>query len=398
MNQIETSVRDILPSITALRHDLHACPELGYEEHETGRRVLSELEKLPGLRIRAGVAKTGIVATLNADRPGRCIALRADLDALPITEATGLPYASRNPGRMHACGHDGHMSCLVGAATVLSRLAPDLPGKVKFIFQPAEEGGGGGAAMCDAGVLDDPKVDAIFALHGWPDVDLGCVELSAGPTMASTDRWTLTVQGIGAHAAFPHKGVDPIVVASHIVTALQTIVSRTIDPLDSAVVTVAKFHAGTAANIISEKAELEGTMRALNPEVRSKVRTRIEEIATRTAAAFGATAEIAFGRGYPVTMNDPACAKLVAVTAAEVLGSARVSTQARPSMGAEDFSFFAERVPATYWRLGVGQCPSAQRPMLHQPTYNFPDAALETGIRMHCEVAARFLRGFHGCP
>jgi amidohydrolase len=392
MNRIAALVEDLLPSITSLRHDLHACPEVGYEEHETSRRVLSELEKIPGLHIRSGVAKTGIVATLNADRPGRCVALRADLDALLITEATGLPYASRNPGRMHACGHDGHMSCLVGAAAVLSRLAPDLPGKVKFIFQPAEEGGGGGAAMCDAGVLDDPRVDAVFALHGWPDVDLGCVELSPGPTMASTDRWELTVHGVGAHAAFPHRGVDPIVVASHIVTALQTIVSRTIDPLDSAVVTVAKFHAGTAANIIPENAELEGTMRALNPEVRSKVRARIEEIATRTAAAFGATAEITFGRGYPVTMNDAACARLVADTAADVLGADRVSTQARPSMGAEDFSFFAERVPATYWRLGVGQGPIDQRPMLHQPTYNFPDAALQTGIRMHCEIVARFVK------
>jgi amidohydrolase len=294
---------------------------------------------------------------------------------------------------MHACGHDGHMSCLLGAATVLSRLAADLPGKVKFIFQPAEEGGGGGAAMCDAGVLEDPKVDAIFALHGWPDVELGSVELSAGPTMASTDRWALTVHGVGAHAAFPHKGVDPIVVAAHIVTALQTIVSRTIDPLDSAVVTVAKFHAGTAANIIPERAELEGTMRALNAEIRAKVRARIEEIALQTAAAFGARAEIKFHSGYPVTMNDPASVKLVAEAAAEVLGADRVSTEARPSMGAEDFAFYAERVPAVYWRLGVGQGAAEKRPMLHQPTYDFPDAALGIGIRLHCAIAARFLKG-----
>src|ERR1043166_414937 len=248
MSDVTSLIGELSPQIAALRHEIHADPELGYEEHATARRILERIKGFANLTIRSGVAKTGIVATLNVNKPGRCVALRAELDCLPITEETGLPYASKNAGKMHACGHDGHASCLVGAAMVLSRMADELPGKVKFIWQPAEEGGAGGKLMCEEGVLDEPKVDAIFALHGWPYLDLGTVGVKAGPAMASTNPWTMTIRGQGSHAAYPHKGVDPIVVAAHVVTALQTIAARFTDPLDSVVVTVGKFHAGTASN------------------------------------------------------------------------------------------------------------------------------------------------------
>ncbi len=392
MSDIETLVRGVVPAATELRHDLHAHPELGYEEHETARRIAEQLRELPGLDITTGVAGTGIVATMNGDAPGRCVALRADMDALPIREETGLPYASRNDGKMHACGHDGHMSCLVGAAKVLTRIADELPGKVKFIFQPAEEGGGGGRAMCDAGALNDPEVDAIFGLHGWPGLAFGTIGTRPGPILASQDRWTLTVRGRGGHAAWPHHSIDPIVRASHIVTALQTIVSRSIDPLNAVVVTVGEFHAGTASNIIPDTAELSGTLRALNEDDRSLAAEQLQRIAEQTAASFGASADVEIHRGYPVLINDPAAAAFVQKVAGEVIGQQSVVSDMAPVMGAEDFAFYAQRIPAAFWCLGVRKGDESAQPRLHQSSYDFPDDALALGIRMHCEIAMRYLR------
>lgn len=391
MSDIASIIREVAPKIAELRHEIHADPELGYEEHATGRRILERLTGLSNLTIRTGVAGTGIVATLNGDKMGPCIALRAELDCLPITEETGLPYASKNPGKMHACGHDGHSSCLVGAAMVLSKIAGDLPGKVKFIWQPAEEGGAGGKRMRDEGVLAEPKVDGIFALHGWPYLDLGTVGVKAGPAMASTNPWTLAIRGEGAHAAYPHKGVDPIVVASHVVTAIQTIASRFTDPLDSVVVTVGKFHAGTASNIIPDAAELAGTIRTINPATRSRAVALFKQIAEQTAAAFGATADVRVQDGYPVCINDAGAAALVEDTAREVLGPDKVAGSVPASMGGEDFAYYAEQVPAAFWRLGVRTGDPARQPTLHQSTYNFPDEAIPIAIRMHCEIARRFL-------
>lgn len=347
---------------------------------------------MPSLDITTGVAGTGIVATLNADKPGRCVALRADMDALPIREETGLPYASKHDGRMHACGHDGHMSCLIGAAEVLTRIADDLPGKVKFIFQPAEEGGGGGRAMCDAGALNDPDVDAIFGLHGWPGLAFGVIGTRPGPILASQDRWTLSVRGKGGHAAWPHHSIDPIVVAAHIVTALQTIVSRSIDPLNAVVVTVGEFHAGTASNIIPDTAELSGTLRALNEEDRTLAAEQLQRIAQQVAAAFGASANLEVHRGYPVLINDPAAAAFVQEVASDVAGKQSVVSDMAPVMGAEDFAFYAQRIPAAFWCLGVRKGDEATQPKLHQSTYDFPDDAMMLGIRMHCEIAMRYLQ------
>ncbi|MCG8405854.1 MAG: M20 family metallopeptidase [Phycisphaerales bacterium] len=391
MNGITELVEKIAPEAVALRHDIHAHPELGYEEHQTAQRILDQLRPLGRLDIRTGVAKTGIVAVLNADKAGPCVALRTELDALPIEERTGLSYASKHPGKMHACGHDGHMACLVGAVKVLTQLAEDLPGSIKFIFQPAEEFGAGGDVMCKEGVLDDPKVDAIFALHGWPDLELGHVGVREGAAMASADQWKITVHGVGGHAAYPHRTVDPVVVASHIVVAAQTIASRSTDPLQSVVVTVASAHAGTAHNIIPETAELTGTIRALTPGVRAGTLTRFKDIVKHTAAAFGATADVEFGTGYPVLVNDDEASAFVNDVARDVVGSHCVPEEVVPCMGGEDFAFFAQRVPAAFWRLGVRRGDPASQPNLHQPTYDFPDEAVPVGIRMHCEMAMRYL-------
>ncbi len=391
MNDLPATIESMLSSVVDLRHHLHAHPELGFEEHDTARRIAAELEQIDNLDVRTGVAKTGIVATLNADKPGKCVALRADMDGLTIEEETGLPYASKNPGHMHACGHDGHMACLVGAAKVLSHIADDLPGKVKFIFQPAEEGRGGGNAMRNAGVLDDPTVDAIFAMHGWPELEFGVVGTRAGPFLASQDSWEMTVHGTGGHAAWPHLCVDPIVAAAHIITAIQTIVSRSTDPLHAAVVTVGEFNAGTAHNIIPATAELTGTIRALDTACRTQAAQRLTDIAEKTAAALGARADVRIKPGYPVLVNDPAAARLVMDVAGDVLGPDKVAPEMPPCMGAEDFAYYAEQRPAAFWCLGTSRPDAASAPRLHQPTYDFPDALLPIGIRMHCEITRGFL-------
>lgn len=391
MTDMAELIREDLPRVTALRHEIHRHPELGFEEHETARRIVEHLGECGSLDIQTNVAGTGVVAVLNRGKPGRCVALRCELDCLPIAEQTDVPYKSRHEGRMHACGHDGHMACLAGAARVLSRIADELPGRVKFIFQPAEEGGGGGKVMIESGVLENPKVDAIFALHGWPMMALGTVGVRPGPSLASTNPWRMTIHGVGSHAAYPHLGVDPIVVASHVVLALQTIASRFTDPLESVVVTVGKIVGGTAENIIPETAELVGTLRTLNPEVRRRAVTLLEQIATSTASAFGARAEVKITDGYPVLMNDAGAAAFVAEVARDVMGPEAVDTAVAPSMSGEDFAYYAERIPAAFWRLGVRQGDAASQPKLHQPTYDFPDEAIPLGIRMHCEIARRFL-------
>lgn len=394
MKDIQGIVESVLSEVVGLRHEIHAHPELAYQEHETSRRVVERLSKIPGLKIQTGLAGgTGIVATLNGGKSGKCVALRAELDALPVHEETGRAYASKTPGKMHACGHDGHTSALVGAAMVLSKMADELPGAVKFIWQPAEESGGGGEKMCKEGVLDSPKVDAIFACHGWPSLPVGHVGVRSGAVLASTNPWTLTVHGKGTHAAYPHKGIDPIVVACQIVNAWQTIVSRGTSPTDSCVVTVGKFHAGTAENIIPPAAVLGGTIRTLNPETRKWAVGEVRRIAEKTAEALGARAEIEIREGYPVMVNDARAAEFVAGVARDVVGTGNVETNEPPSLGGEDFAYYAQRVPAAFWRLGVREKGVDEMPALHHPKYDFNDAALPIGVRMHCEIVRRYLSG-----
>lgn len=390
---LSTLVRTALPAAIAVRHDLHRIPELSYEEVKTARRIREELRRL-GIECVAGVpgAETATIAWIgDASRP--CVALRADIDALPIAEATGLPYASTHEGRMHACGHDGHAAGLLGAAAVLRQIADRLPVCVKLIFQPAEEGGAGGQRLVQAGVLDGrvgPAARAIFGLHGWPGMPVGMVSTRPGPLLAATDTFCVDFVGRGCHGAAPHLGRDPIVAACEAVVNLQQVVSRDLDPTESALITVGVLRAGTATNIIPDRARIEGTARTLSPETRRLVRACVERRCRGIAEAGGCAAEIEWRDGYPVTCNDPAMADLVARAARDALGAERYLPAARPYMGGEDFSYYLEQTPGCFFLVGVNPDPSGVYPPLHSDRYDFTDAALETGMRMFCELATRW--------
>ncbi len=385
-------LREILPELIDFRRDLHQHPELSYREERTSARVLAQLEKIPGLDVRAGVAGTGIVATLGADKNGPCVALRADMDALPIEEQGTMDYRSQVPGTMHACGHDGHTTCLVGAARVLAADADGLQGPIKFIFQPAEEGGAGGKRMCQEGALKGPDVAAIFGLHGAPDMEIGQIFLRTGALLASADEFEIAVEGLGAHAAFPHQGIDTVYIAAQIVVALQTIVARNTDPLDSAVVTVGHIAAGSASNIIPQTAKLVGTVRALSEDTRQRTMDRVRQIAEHTAAAFSGRAEVHFGAdGYPATRNNARARAVVEHVVDGPLAETIVASELEhPIMGAEDFAFYGQHVPAFMFGLGLRPRGAASYPMLHQPDFDFNDDAIAYGVQMHVEIARCF--------
>src|SRR5919205_2762830 len=317
--------------MVALRRDIHREPELGFDTGKTAQKVLAALDGLP-LDIETGVARNGVIATLRGGE-GPTVALRADMDALPILEETGLPFASEIEGRMHACGHDGHTSMLVGAAHALSVMRDRLVGTVKFVFQPAEEGGGGGKVMVDEGVADD--VSSIFALHLWPGLPFGKVATKAGPIMAAADAFEMEIIGSGGHGAMPHLAADAVVIAAHVVTALQTVVSREVDPVEPAVLTVGEIGAGTAFNIIPEKARLGGTVRTLNSDLRERLPRRIEELARGVARGMRGDVELDYRFSYPVTSNDAGSAKLALGVAGGLFGEDRAGKLAPPSMGAE---------------------------------------------------------------
>jgi amidohydrolase len=381
-----------LPEIIDIRHDLHRHPELGYNEVRTSGRV-QELLSNWGIEHAGGLAKgTGVVGYLPATgNPGnaKTIGLRADMDALPITEDTGLDYTSDHEGVMHACGHDGHTSILLAAAKILSH--EERPNNVLFVFQPAEEGGAGAKAMCDDGVLHGrvlgPKVDRMFGLHGFPTGELGKVYTRNGPLMASASEFRMTITGKGSHAAMPHLGIDPIVVAAHIITALQTIASRSVDPLDAVVVTVGQVLAGVAHNVIPDTALLRGTMRALTDQTNTRTRDQIVHISRTVAEAFGATAELEWMQAYPVTFNDPENTEHFRSVARNTLGDEATQEERNPTMGAEDFSFYGHHVPATFFFLGLKDERMSGYPNLHAPQFDFNDEALPIGIEMMCALA-----------
>lgn len=391
MKDLTPLINSRLPAITKLRQDIHSYPEPGFKEVETVKKILTVLKELPGIEVKTGIAQTGIVATLGQDKPGPCIALRADMDCLPIQEKTGKPYASTRPGFMHACGHDGHVACLVGAAMVLTEISDELKGPVKFIFQPAEECQGGARFMCEEGILrEEPRIKAIFGLHGWPDLEVGSVATKSGPILASVDDFTITVSGKGTHAATPHQGTDPIVVAAHIVVALQSIVSRMNSPFDNAVVTIGQIQAGSATNVIPEQAKLHGTIRALDPKLRTDTFERLKRIAQHTAAAFGAEAQIELLVGYPPVVNEEKSTDYFLSIARRSLGEKAVTSKGFPVMGAEDFSFYLQEVPGCFWALGVRPHGQETYPSLHNDRYDFTDDALFYGVQLHCELARGF--------
>ena len=384
-NDLKEEVREGFGErIVALRRDIHREPELGFGTKKTAEKVLSALEGLP-LDVQTGVAENGIVATLRGAGDGPTVGLRADMDALPIHEETGLPFASKLEGKMHACGHDGHTSMLVGAAHALSGMRERFNGTVKFFFQPAEEGGGGGKVMVEAGVADD--VAAVFALHLWPGFPLGTAATKAGPIMAAADAFEMTIRGSGGHGAFPHLTADAITMAAQIVTALQTVVSREVDPVEPAVVTVGEIGAGSAFNIIPEKARLGGTVRTLNEDLRRMMPERIERIARGVAQGMRGDAELDYEFSYPVTMNEEGAARTALGVIRGLFGEEHTLELANPSMGAEDFAFFLEKIPGAFIWLGVGEEVS----FLHTPTFAFDEEILPQGSALLTALALESL-------
>ena len=366
--------------IVALRRDIHREPELGFDTEKTAEKVLAAIDGLP-LDIQTGVAENGIVATLEGEGDGPTVALRADMDALPILEETGLPFASETEGKMHACGHDGHTSMLVGAAHTLSGMRDRLDGTVKFCFQPAEEGGGGGKVMVDEGFADD--VSTIFALHLWPGLPFGKVATKAGPIMAAADAFEMEIKASGGHGAMPHLASDAIAIAAQVVTALQTIVSREVDPVEPAVLTVGEIGAGTAFNIIPDKARLGGTVRTLDADLRREIPARIEELSRGIAKGMRGDVDLDYTFSYPVTVNDEAAADFALGVAEDLFGGESVLQLPNPSMGGEDFAYFLEKVPGAFIWLGVGEDVSG----LHTPRFAFDEEILPRGAALLTALA-----------
>jgi hippurate hydrolase len=361
--------------IAGWRRDLHAHPELAYQEHRTSAFVADKLASFGVDEVVTGVGRTGVVGVIHGrgETSGKTVGLRADMDALPILEETRLPYASTSKGVMHACGHDGHTAMLLGAARHLAETR-NFNGSVVLIFQPAEEGGAGAKAMLDDGLMERFGIDEVFGMHNFPDLPVGQFAIRHGALMASADRLRIDIKGLGGHAARPHKCIDPILVGSHIVTALQSIVGRSLDPAEAGVISITTFNAGRADNIIPETAVLGGTARSLNPEVRDLLERRFKEIVASVAATYGATATGTYLRDYPVTINHAAQTDFAASVAAEIAGTEKVDRNVAPTMGGEDFAFMLEQRPGAF--IFVGNGASAN---LHHPKYNFDDGGIPYG-------------------
>ena len=381
-------IRDIAdrltPELVALRKRLHQHPELAFEEHETAKAVTSYLAKL-GIPFRAGVGKTGVVALLEGSAPGRTVAIRADMDALPIHEETGLPYASRIPGKMHACGHDVHTVIALGVAATLSEMQDSLKGKIKFIFQPAEETLSGAAAMIADGALEDPKVDAILGYHNWPQVKAGAVGYHPDTVMASADAFDLTLRGRTGHGAHPHLAVDALAAGAYFVTQLQTIVSREVAPLSPAVVTIGEFHSGTARNVIAPTAVLKGSVRTMEPGLSAAIEAALRRLLEGIKTGMRVDYELDWKRVAPALRQHKATLVRVLDCAKDALGAHNVVEMPQPSMGSEDFAWFAEKVPAAHLRIGsrIDGLDTA----IHRSNYDCNDLAIPVGIRVLARAA-----------
>ena len=392
MQRIDAIIGRHLSAVTQLRHHFHAHPELGYEEFETAARISQVLRGLPGMEVRTGVGGTGVVATLGGEKRGPAVALRADMDALPIDEETWKHYASRTPGRAHACGHDGHISCLLGAAMVLAEMEQDLLGPVKFLFQPAEEGGAGAKRLCEEGALENPAVAAVFGFHNMPHPDLvyGQIAVRPGAIMAASGKFTLTIEGKGSHAAAPHFSIDPVLVAAQVIQGLQAIVSRESDPLQPGVVSVTTVEAGSAFNVIPGRATLRGTFRSLDSALHARRGRRIEAVAQKISEAFGATATAEVDLGYPVLENEPAATGFLQDLIRTNFPEGTLRTDFAPLMGGEDFAYYRQRVPSVFWFLGTHPGGGEEIPFCHHPAYDFDDGCIPTAVRTHCVTALAF--------
>ena len=401
-NPIDKAISKNLNTIIDLRHQIHQYPELGNREFKTAKLVAEHLRSL-GIEVETDIAYTGVVGVLKGNKPGPVVAVRADMDALPVTEETDLPFKStvkttyldKEVGVMHACGHDIHTSVQLGVASVLASMKRSLPGTVKFIFQPAEEGPppgeeGGAELMLKEGVFDNPKPSAVFGLHTHAALAVGELGLTIGPAMAAVDQFIITIKGKQSHGAYPHKSVDPIIMATEVVTAFQTIRSRSLSPLEPSVVTVGIIRGGERFNIIPEEVHLEGTVRTYDPEVQDMVEKRMNEILKGITLAYGGSFELNYERGTPATINNPELCKQMIPTLERVVGKDNLKMM-DPVMGGEDFAIFANEVPGIYYRLGVVK-PGTTSGWIHTPTFRADDSCLEVGIRAMSNMVVDYLK------
>lgn len=394
-SRLRPAIRDLQSDLVAWRRHLHQHPELGFQEQQTAEFVSQKLTAW-GIEHQTGIAQTGIVAVIEGTKPAIArppvLAIRADMDALPIQELNEVPYRSRHDGKMHACGHDGHTAIALGTARYLSTHRDTFAGTVKIIFQPAEEGPGGAKPMIEAGVLKNPDVDAIIGLHLWNNLPLGTAGVRAGALMAAVECFRCTILGKGGHGALPHQTVDSVVVAAQIVTALQTIVARNVNPIDSAVVTVGEFHAGTAENVIADTARLRGTVRYFNPQLEGFLGDRIKQIIDGICASHGATYDLDYWQHYPATVNDAQMAELVRSVAETVIETPAGVVPECQTMGGEDMSYFLREVPGCYFFLGTANPDKGLTFPHHHPRFNFDESALAVGVEMFARCVERFCR------
>jgi amidohydrolase len=386
---IVNRVADLQDEITAWRHDLHAHPELQYDVHRTAGAVSEKLKSFGCDDVVTGIGRTGVVGVIRGRKPGgaKVIGMRADMDALPIEESTGVAYKSTVPGKMHACGHDGHTAMLLGAAKYLAETR-NFAGTAVVIFQPAEEGGAGARAMMDDGLFDRFGIEEVFGMHNYPGMPIGQFAIRPGPMMASSDTISVDIEGVGGHAARPHFAVDTVLVGAQIVNQLQSVVSRNVDPLHAAVISICMFQAGHANNVIPQHAKLRGTARSLSPKVQDLLQKRVREVVEGTARAYGAKAELTYTTGYPVLVNEERKTAFAASVAREVAGKDKVNTECAPLMGAEDFAFMLQERPGAFIYIGNGN--SAQ---LHNPAYDFNDEAIPAGTSYWVRLAEIALAG-----
>jgi amidohydrolase len=388
-SRIRPAIQTLQPQLIEWRRRLHQKPELGFREQLTADFIAQQLTAW-GVEHQTEVAKTGIVATIAGHAPGRVLAIRADMDALPIHEENQVPYRSQHDGVMHACGHDGHVAIALGTACYLSQHRDTFSGTVKLIFQPAEEGPGGAKPMIEAGVLETPKVDAIIGLHLWNNIPLGTVGVRSGALMAAVECFRCTILGKGGHGAMPHQTIDSVVLGAQIVNALQTIVARNVDPIESAVVTVGEFHAGTALNVIADTASLSGTIRYFNPKYKLFFAQRLEQIIAGICQAHGASYELNHWQLYPPVINHPEIAQLVRSVAETVVETSIGVVPECQTMGGEDMSFFLQAVPGCYFFLGSANPLKQLAYPHHHPRFDFDETALSLGVEMFVRCVEAF--------
>jgi hippurate hydrolase len=385
---IVNRIADFHPEITAWRRDIHAHPELAYDVHRTAGVVAEKLRNFGCDDVVTGIGRTGVVGVIRGSRTGsvRTIGLRADMDALPIEEANEVPHKSTVPGKMHACGHDGHTAMLLGAARYLAETR-NFAGTAVVIFQPAEEGGGGGRSMVQDGLMERFGIEEVYGMHNFPGLPVGQFALRPGPLMAAADRILIEIEGCGAHAARPHLGIDTVLVGAQIVNQIQSIVSRNVDPLEAAVITITVFQAGTTDNVIPQTGILRGTARSLTPKMRDLVESRLQQMVPAIAQAHGATAKLTYRRDYPVTRNHEEQTAFATSVAGEIAGPERVNDRVPPVMGAEDFSYMLEARPGAMIFVGNGDTAG-----LHHPRYDFNDEAIPVGTSYWVRLVERALQ------